>query len=39
MDKDTQAKVQLWREKVSEPDLKAELEGLASDDEALNDAF
>lgn len=39
MDKDTQAKVQLWREKVSEPDLKAELEGLAFDDEALNDAF
>ena len=40
MDKDTAAKVQLWKDNVTEPDLKAELdELLAGDEEKLNDAF
>ena len=40
MDKETEAKVQLWKENVTEPDLKAELdELLAGDEEKLNDAF
>ena len=37
MDKDTAAKVQLWKDNVTEPDLKAELdELLAGDEEKLN---
>ena len=40
MDKATEAKVQLWRDNVTDPDLKDELEGLVSgDEERLNDAF
>lgn len=40
MDKATEAKVQLWRDNVTDPDLKGELEGLVSgDEERLNDAF
>ncbi len=41
MEADVQAKVDLWRENVSEPDLKEELEALitAGDEEKLNDAF
>ena len=41
MDKETESKVQLWKENVTEPDLKAELDELISsgDEEALNDAF
>ncbi len=40
MDKETQAKVELWKANVTEPDLKAELdELLAGDEEQLNDAF
>ena len=41
MDKETESRVQLWKENVTEPDLKAELDELISsgDEEALNDAF
>ena len=39
MDQHTQAKVELWKDNVTEPDLKAELEGLMGDEERLNDAF
>ena len=39
MDQHTQAKVELWKNNVTEPDLKAELEGLMGDEERLNDAF
>jgi len=41
MDKDTEAKVQLWKEHVTEPDLKAELDELLKpgNEEKLNDAF
>ena len=38
MDQHTQAKVELWKNNVTEPDLKAELEGLMGDEERLNDA-
>lgn len=40
MDQETQAKVQLWKDNVEEPDLKSELDELLSgDEEKLNDAF
>ena len=39
MDQHTQAKVELWKDNVTEPDLKAELERLMGDEEKLNDAF
>ena len=41
MDKETEAKVQLWRDNVKEADLLEELEALvaAGDEEKLNDAF
>ena len=40
MDSTTEAKVQLWKDNVTEADLKAELDGLlAGDEEKLNDAF
>ena len=39
MDQHTQAKVELWKNNVTEPDLKAELERLMGDEEKLNDAF
>ena len=41
MDKETEAKVQLWRDNVKEADLLEELEELvaAGDEEKLNDAF
>ena len=33
MDQETQAKVQLWKDNVEEPDLKSELDELLSGDE------
>ena len=41
MNEETEARVQLWKENVSETDLKAELDALieSGDEEKLNDAF
>lgn len=41
MEADVQARVDMWREHVTEPDLKEELEALiaSGDEEKLNDAF
>ena len=41
MDTKIAERVELWRENVTEPDLKQELEDLVADgnEEALNDAF
>ncbi|WP_058271214.1 phospho-sugar mutase [Olsenella massiliensis] len=40
MDQKTQEKVRLWKDHVTEPDLKEELDALlAGDEEKLNDAF
>ncbi|MBP3884872.1 MAG: phospho-sugar mutase [Olsenella sp.] len=41
MDKETEAKIQLWKDNVKEADLKEELDALiaSGDEEKLNDAF
>ena len=40
MDSTTEAKVRLWKDNVTEADLRAELDDLlAGDEEKLNDAF
>lgn len=41
MDKETEARVELWKQNVTEPDLKKELDELiaSGDEDKLNDAF